>query len=233
MTGIVNIINFIRDVEPRDSKLDLVEPVVNQIKLVEKYGLAASWLVQYDTLLDNRFTDLLKNLDERQEVGAWFEVVQPMVEAAGIEWRGRFPWDWHVNVGFSVGYTPDEREKLADVFMEKFRQVFGRYPRSVGSWFIDAHTLMHLYKRYGIIASCNCKDQWGTDGYTLWGGYYNQAYYPSRVNSYMPAQHAQEQIPVPIFRMLGSDPIYQYEAGIDGGAQGVVTLEPVYPGVGG
>ena len=30
----------------------------------------------------------------------------------------------------------------------------------------------------------------GTDGYTLWGGYWNQAYYPSRLNSYMPAQHS-------------------------------------------
>ncbi|MCA9240579.1 MAG: hypothetical protein KDA37_10280, partial [Planctomycetales bacterium] len=84
-----------------------------------------------------------------------------------------------------------------------------------------------------VIASANCKDQVGTDGYTLWGGYWNQAYYPSRLNAYMPAQSAERQIPVPVFRMLGSDPLRQYDTGIGGGAQGVISLEPVYGGSGG
>ncbi len=80
-----------------------------------------------------------------------------------------------------------------------------------------------------MIASCNCKDQWGTDGYTLWGGYFNQAYYPSRNNAYIPAQSTDQQIGIPIFRMLGSDPIHQYEADAGGSnGQGVITLEPVW-----
>ncbi len=45
----------------------------------------------------------------------------------------------------------------------------------------------------------------------------------------MPAQTTAGQINVPIFRMLGSDPIYQYGAT----SPGVVTLEPVYPSAGG
>lgn len=83
------------------------------------------------------------------------------------------------------------------------------------------------------MASCNCKDQYGTDGYTLWGGYWNQAYYPSRLNGYMPAQTQEGQIPVPVFRMLGSDPIYQYDTGLGHSIQGVITLEPVYGDAGG
>jgi hypothetical protein len=117
--------------------------------------------------------------------------------------------------------------------MEKFKSIFGKYPASVGSWFIDAHTLGYLYDKYRIVASCNCKDQVGTDGYTLWGGYWNQAYYPSRKNAYMPAQTETGQIPVPVFRMLGSDPIYQYDTGLGSGSQGVISLEPVYQGHGG
>ena len=109
--------------------------------------------------------------------------------------------------------------------MEKFKSIFGRYPSSIGSWFIDAHSLEYMYDKYGIIASCNCKDQYGTDGYTLWGGYWNQAYYPSRLNGYMPAQTAKGQIPVPVFRMLGSDPIYQYDTGVGHTIQGVITLD--------
>lgn len=162
-----------------------------------------------------------------QEIGAWFEVVQPQAEEAGIPWRGRYPWDWHGHVGFSVGYTPTEREALADVFMENFKAIFGQYPRTVGSWYIDAHLLGYLSDRYGIVASCNCKDQWGTDGYTLWGGYQGAAYYPSRKNAFTPAQTTEAQIPVPVFRMLGSDPIYQYEAQCGENGQPVITLEPV------
>jgi hypothetical protein len=155
------------------------------------------------------------------------------VEAAGLTWRGRFPWDWHTNVGFTVGYTPAQREKLIDVYMDRFREKFGRLPRSVGCWLLDAHTLNYLADKYGIIAACVCKDQVGTDGYTLWGGYWNQAYYPSRRNAFMPAQSSDQQLNVPVFRMLGSDPIYQYDHGLGEAAQGVVSLEPVYPQAGG
>lgn len=160
-------------------------------------------------------------------------ITQPHVEAAGLKWRGRYSWDWHADVGFATGYSPEEREKLVDVYMEKFKSIFGKYPASVGSWFIDAHSLGYMYDKYGITASCNCKDQVGTDGYTLWGGYWNQAYYPSRLNGYMPAQTAKGQIPVPVFRMLGSDPIYQYDTGVGHTIQGVITLEPVYGDAGG
>lgn len=107
------------------------------------------------------------------------------------------PWDWHADVGFATGYTPEERRKLVDVYMEKFKEVFGKYPTAIGSWFIDAYTLGYMYDKYGIVASCNCKDQIGTDGYTLWGGYWNQAYYPSRVNAYMPAQTREDRSPSP------------------------------------
>lgn len=225
----VNIINFIRGVEPREP-IDLLEPVREQLALVQKHGLRATWLLQYDALINPAFVDLLSEADASQEIGVWFEVVQPLAEKAGIPWRGRFAWDWHAHVAFSVGYTPQERERLADVLMEDFRGVFGHYPQSVGSWFLDAHLLAYLSDKYQIVASCNCKDQWGTDGYTLWGGYYNQAYYPSRLNGFMPAQTADRQIPVPVFRMLGSDPIYQYDAKLGGNGQSVITLEPVYSG---
>ena len=174
---------------------------------------------------------LLREADASQEIGVWFEVVQPLAEKAGIPWRGRYAWDWHAHIAFSVGYTPQERERLADVLMEDFRESDSVIiPKSVGSWFMDAHLLGYLSDRYGIVASCNCKDQWGTDGYTLWGGYYNQAYYPSRLNGFMPAQTEDCQIPVPVFRMLGSDPIYQYDARLGGNGQSVITLEPVYSG---
>jgi hypothetical protein len=236
---IVNIINFIRQLEPRTNDTGMMqdvlyETVVEQIKQLKQYGLPGTFLLQYDALINPMYQELLKNgLTPGSETGAWWEITQPHVEAAGIAWRGRFPWDWHANVGFATGYTPAEREKLVDVYMEKFKSIFGKYPASVGSWFIDAHTLGYMSDKYNIVASCNCKDQIGTDGYTLWGGYWNQAYYPSRKNAFMPAQTENGQIPVPVFRMLGSDPIYQYDSGLGTKRNGLISLEPVYQHGGG
>lgn len=229
---IVNIVNFIRLLEPRDAAITqdvLYQTVVKQVAIMRKNKLVGTFLLQYDALMDPRYQSLLRSLPKDSfEIGAWWEIPQPLVEKAGLPWRGRYPWDWRANIGFSTGYTPAQREKLIDVYMTDFKSIFGYFPKSVGSWFIDAHSLRYMYEKYHIVASSNCKDQYGTDGYTLWGGYWNQAYYPSTINSYMPAQNKQHQIPVPIFRMLGSDPIRQYDAGLGTARQSVITLEPVY-----
>ncbi|MES2807503.1 MAG: hypothetical protein V4619_02700 [Bacteroidota bacterium] len=229
---IVNIVNFIRLLEPRNPKITqdvLYQTVVQQIAMMKKYNLGGSFLLQYDALMDKRYQTLLASLPKDSfEIGAWWEIPQPLVENAGMKWRGRYPWDWHADVGFATGYTQEERKKLIDVYFTDFKKIFGYYPKSVASWFIDAYSLNYMYEKYGIVASANCKDQYGTDGYTLWGGYWNQAYYPSKINSYMPAQHADKQIPVPIFRLLGSDPVRQYDTGVNSARQGVITLEPVY-----
>ncbi len=229
---IVNIYNFIRNSDYRlaDSEEILFETTRKQIELIKPTGLPATWALQYDALINPRYQKLLKEqLGTHDEIAAWWEIPRPLIEKAGLKWRGHdHEWDSTANVGFSPGYTPAERRKLVDVYMADFKAIFGYYPRTVGSWFIDEVTLEYMAERYGIVASCNCKDQVGTDGYTLWGGYWNQAYYPSRLNSYMPAQTRAGQIDVPIFRMLGSDPIYQH-----GVTSGMWTLEPVYPQAGG
>ena len=228
---IVNIYNFVRNSDSRipNSPEVLYDATAQQILLIKQANLPATWALQYDALINPRYQQLFKDqLGSKDEIAAWWEIPRPLAEKAGLKWRGRFEWDWAADVGFSPGYTPEERRKLTDTYFADFKAIFGNYPRTVGSWFIDEVTLDYMQKRYGIVASCNCKDQIGTDGYTLWGGYWNQAYYPSRLNAYMPAQTRAGQIDVPIFRMLGSDPIYQY-----GNPPGMWTLEPVYPKAGG
>ncbi|MCL7987447.1 hypothetical protein M8998_05785 [Sphingobacterium sp. lm-10] len=228
---IINIVNFIRQTDYRVEGADslLLDATTRQVALLKKHKLPGTFLLQYDALINPKYQDLLLNgLDDQSEIGAWWEITQPHCEAADIPWRGEHRWVSTANIAFTTGYTPEEREKLTDVYMEKFKGIFGYYPKSVGSWFIDSHSLNYMYEKYQIVVSTNCKDQVGTDGYTLWGGYWNQAYYPSKGNAYMPAQTKENQIPVPIFRMLGSDPIYQYDMGVGTGYQGVITLEPVY-----
>lgn len=233
---IANIINFIRDIEPRPrgiTKEVLYETVVKQAEEMRRHNLIGTYLLQYDALIDPKYQQLMKEEKARGcEIGGWWEITEPHVLAAGIKWRGRFPWDWHSDKGFSVGYTSEQRLRLVDVYMQKFKEVFGEYPASVGSWFIDVRTLDYMHTKYGLQASCNCRDQVGTDGYTLWGGYWSGAYYPAKTNEYMPAQSKASQIDVPVFRMLGSDPVYQYDFGVGGVRQNVATLEPVSYGFG-
>lgn len=226
---IVNIYNFVRDNDYRipNSKAVLYEATAQQIRLLKEAGLPATFALQYDSLMDTNYQSLFKE-HTNFEIGAWWEIPQELAEKAGLTWPGRHEWDPAADVGFSPGYTPEERRKLVDTYMADFKAIFGYYPKTAGSWYIDEVTLAYMAEKYGIIASCNCKDQIGTDFYTLWGGYWNQAYYPSRLNAYMPAQTEAGQIDVPVFRMLGSDPIYQH-----GTTPGLISLEPVYKQGGG
>lgn len=237
--NILNIINFIRGVEPRDHTSDIQTPVTEQIRLIKEHNLRGTFLLQYDALIDPFYTDLLRELPPEQfEIGVWFEVVQQLAEPAGVKWRGRWSWDYWSEFSYTGAYSFEVREKMADIMFAKFKEIFGYYPRSVGAWCLDAHSVAYISDKYDVDAFCNCKDQFGTDGYTLIGGYYGQAYYPSRNNTHCPAGSLETQINTPIFRMLGSDPIYQYDYGmsVEEGAkllQSVISLEPVYTGAGG
>lgn len=240
---IVNIVNFIRQTEPRrlteaalahvtDSVL--LATTAHQLELMNEYGVPGTFLIQYDALINPEYQKLLKSGGaSRIEIGGWYEITEPHVKAAGLKWRGRYPWDWHSNVGFSVGYTPKERKKLVDAYMKKFKEVFGKYPSTVGSWFIDAATMDYMQKKYGVRTAAVCRDQIGTDGYNLWGGYWQGGYYPSKNNFFVPAGTPSEQIDIATFRMLGSDPIEQYDSGLGGNHQAVITLEPVFSNCGG
>lgn len=231
MKNIVNIINFVRKCEPRsEDDSFLFTSTQEELKLCKKYNFPSTVLLQYDALIDKKYIELINEYKDNTEIGLWFEVVEPLCEASGLEWKGRFPWDWHNDVGFLVGYTPQEREKLIDEAFSKFKEIFGYYPDSCGSWHIDAYSLKYMYEKYGITASCNCKEQYGTDGYTIWGGIYSGAYYPSKFNMLCPAKTKENQIDVPVFRMLGADPIYQYDMNIGDtdACQHVTSLEPVY-----
>ena len=236
---IINIINFVRGVLPGAEMDYLVAPVKEQIRLMKKHSLKGTFLLQYDAMILDEYVEIFKALDSQQfELGIWHEIVQPLAEDCGMVWRGKYPWDWHTDCGFPVGYTKEEREKLVDAQYEKFKSIFGYYPRVFGSWFFDTHTARYIEERYGADAFCNCKEQYGTDGYTLWGGYYGQGYYPSCKNVFMPAGKIEHQIHIPLFRMLGSDHVYQYDYKIDvnrscPAIQKVITLEPVCPENGG
>ncbi len=232
MNKFVNIVNFIRGAEPRHPQRDLLKTVTEEIKLNRKYGFPNTFLVQYDALCDPKYqVVLLDCLDENTEIGLWFECVRPLVEAAGLPWRGaeNVTWDWHVVPGFLMAYTPAERERMISIFVEKFVEIFGFLPKTVGSWLLDSHSVEYFRETYDIQAFLICREQYGVDAYTVWGGYQNQGYYPSKQNVACPGQTAENTVFAPVFKMLGPDPIYCYdEEEFPVKAKGCATMEPVY-----
>lgn len=230
MKQIANIINFARGVEPRtDDDSYLLGTLREELELCKKYGFRSTVLLQYDALTDPEYISLVRSGYDI-EVGLWLETVQPQAEDAGLTWKGRYPWDWDVRRAFLTGYTPEERVKLLDAAFLKYKEIFGCLPTAVGCWTMDAFSMRYIAETYAPKAFCFCKEQYGTDGITLWGGVPAGAYYPSKTNSLLPANTAENQIPMPVFRMLGADPIDQYDLGWgDPSAdQHVSSLEPVY-----
>ncbi len=211
--NIVTVMNFIRGCEPRDPKLDLLEAPIRQNELNKKYGFPNTFLLQYDAIIRPEFADFFKKeKDDNMELGVWIEIVRPLVEKVGIEWRGRpgYDWDWYVNPGFLPAYTKEQKEVLIDELMEKFKETFGYYPKTAASWLLDAYSMEYMSEKYGIVCLAICREQLAVDAYTLWGGPYNQPYYPSKNNMLCPAQSEENKINTPLFRLLGIEPIRGY-----------------------
>ena len=233
----INIMNFARSYEPRnlETEKNLLKTTREQLDLVNEYGLDATFLLQYDVIANDEFVKMIKErAGENIELGFWYEVVEPLTTACGMPYESKrgWKWDWFIKPGFSVSYSLSDRERLIDEAMRKFKEVFGYYPRTVGSWLLDTHTINYLNDNYEIDALCYCRDQINTDAYTFVGGYFNQGYYPSRNNYFTPAGSLDTQVNIPIFRLLGPDPINNYDYGKYASPEcgrGPYTMELVYP----
>ncbi len=213
---IVNVMNFVRQCDPReqDSETMLFETTSATVALVKEFGVKNTFLLQYDALVDAGYQALFRReRDENMELGLWLEIVKPLCDKADIPWRGRadWTWDWHVVPGFSMAYTRQQRKRLIDIAMADFKAIWGHYPMTVASWLLDSFTVSYLAENYPVKMFAICRDQTETDAYTLVGGYFNQGYYPSRNNVFTPAQTPENQVNVPVFRLLGPDPIHNYD----------------------
>lgn len=233
-TVIINIYNFIRSGPSEDAEfmLDDFETIRNEIITVKQYGFPGTYALKHDALMDRRYQELLKTyLDEADELGAWWEITEDMCRRAGISFRDQKQvevFEDQVQSTYCLGYSPEDRKKLVDVYMEDFFNVFGSYPKSIGSWVIDSVTVEYAARQYGVEVACMCRDQMATDGFTLWGGYPNGMYFPSRKNEFIPAQSAENQLSIPMVRLLTPDPIYNFEGGVREGLQGVYSAEPAW-----
>ena len=234
-TSIVHIYNFIRmsHTEPSRFLADDFDTLRRILILVKQYGFPGTYALKYDALMEPRYQDLLREyLDENDELGVWWEITEPLCRKAGVAFhdtRMEVEYDDRVDSAYCLGYTPEDRKKIVDAYMADFYAVFGKYPANIGAWVMDSVTIGYAREKYGVKAACICRDQVATDGFTLWGGWPNGVYFPSRDNAFLPASGEEKQMDIPVFRLLGPDPIYNFEAHVRGGVMaGVFTMEPAW-----
>ena len=232
-TAIVHIYNFIRmsHTEPSRFMADDFDTLRRILILVKQYGFPGTYALKYDALMEPRYQALLKEyLDENDELGVWWEITEPLCRRAGVAFRNtrmEAEYDDRVDSAYSLGYDPEERKRIVDAYMADFFSVFGEYPTNIGAWVLDSVTMGYARERYGVDAACICRDQIATDGFTLWGGWPNGVYYPSRDNGFLPARTAEKQLDIPVFRLLGPDLIFNFEDHVrEKFLAGVCTLEP-------
>ena len=161
---IVNIYNFIRmsHVEPSTFISDDFETVQKQMTLVRQYGFPATYALKHDALMEPRYQELLKTYTGNgDEISAWCEITQPLCRRAGVAFKGAWTeeYDDRVNSAYCIGYSPAERKRLVDAYMADFLEVFGFYPKTIGSWVLDTTTVSYAAEKYGVLGSAICRDQ--------------------------------------------------------------------------
>lgn len=180
---------------------------------VQKRNFSATWLVRPDALNDENVINLLKSMPKSHEIGIFAEVTPTWAKMAGVKYHEDKNWHTAGSV-FLTGYGVSERQKLIDSAFEKFKNIFGYYPKSVGAWWIDGGSLEYMYQKYGILANMDVSDQYTTDNYQVWGQYFSTPFYPSKRNALIPATGGDQKIGVLTIQWATRDPFNSYGNGV-------------------
>lgn len=194
-------------------KQDPLTTVEEQLKIIDENELVVTWLLRPDVIFDPKPSEFFKTIPRNHELGIFLEVTPSWSVQAGVNYHQEVSWHY-ANSIFLSGYTLKEREKLIDSAFQKFKEIFGYYPKSVGAWHLDAKSLSYMEKKYKITSALICADQFLTDNYQIWGSWWGVPYYPSRFNTLIPAQSKKNKIKVVVFQWAARDPVNGYGGGV-------------------
>lgn len=185
------------------------ESLESQYEVIGENNLPATWLLTFDALENEEIMSVVKTMDEAQEFGIFLEVTKNFAEKADVEYRDTGFWH-HAGSVFLSGYTQEERKILIDRVFEKYKEIFGEYPKSVGSWWTDSFSLSYMKEKYGIVSNLGCADQFSTDNYQLWGQPWITPYYPSNFHTGVPASSEENKLDVVNIQWAARDPLNGY-----------------------
>jgi hypothetical protein len=189
--NIVTPVYIVRGREYWRQSKDLTE-LTKLISAVEDSGLNSTWLVQFDALQDEQIVDKLKSLGGQHELGMYTEVTRKLAKESFVHYNWTEGHWSAANKIFFSGYETEERQRLIDTSFNYFKETFGEYPLSYGSWYQDGFSLEYIKNKYGLDTVLGLAEQYSTDGYQSWGQYINQPYYVSKKSSLEPALDVQD-----------------------------------------
>lgn len=188
------------------------ENIETQYETVKSFNFPATWLITYDILNDQKSVNVLKRMDSRQEIGLFLEIGELIARDSGVILNEGY---WHdPSVVFLSGYTQEDRLKLIDKYFEKFKEIFGDYPETVGSWWTESYSLSYMKEKYGVNTNLGVTDQFSTDEYRIWGTYWSTPYYPSKTHLGIPAQSEENKLDVVVLQWAARDPYKGYESSL-------------------
>lgn len=191
-----------------------LRPIQDQYSAVSKYNLSATWLLQYDVLLDKELLYEIRKFNDDQEKGVFLEVSQNFAEQSRVIYPHAVPW-FSPRAVFLSSYSQSERRKLIDKLFKKFKEEFGFYPKSVGAWWIDSYSLNYMKDKYDIKAAMIVADQKITDNYGVWGQWWGVPYYPSKANILTPASSLKNKLEVTVIQWAQRDPLQAFGEGFE------------------
>lgn len=186
-----------------------LSPLRQQYSEINKYSFAATWLLQYDTFDDQELVNEIKSFDAKQEDGIFLEISRKLAADAGVAYPIYVRWS-DPGAVFLSAYSQSERRKLIDQMFTRFKTVYGKYPKSVGAWWIDSYSLNYMTKRYGIKSVLIVADQKVTDSYGVWGQWWGFPYKPSKANILVPASNSKNSEDVVVLQWAQRDPVLAY-----------------------
>ena len=202
----ITIVNPIRISTYNPKPLESLEA---EYSIIRKRDLSATWLLTYDAIANEEIYSFTKKMDPKQELGIFLEVTPRFAQDSGIIFNDTGSWH-HATSVFLSGYSQEARKLLIDTVFSKFKERFGYYPTSVGSWWTDSFSLDYMMNRYGVRANLGVADQNSTDGYQVWGQYWSTPFYPSKYHSGIPAADEENKLDIVTLQWAARDPLNGY-----------------------
>jgi hypothetical protein len=187
-----------------------LKPLLDQYEAESKYNYPATWLLQYDAILDKELVSTVKSFQIEGERGVFLEVSEKLAEESGAAYLFGKRWS-DPGVIFLSAYSPSQRRTIIDTLFDKFKKEFGNYPKSVGAWWIDSYSLEYLKNKYSIKSTMIVADQKVTDSYGVWGGWWGYPYYPTKANILVPGKTG--PLDVVVTQWAQRDPVLAYGEG--------------------
>ena len=159
-----------------------------QQEAAHKNGLKTTIHITYASL----FNDLIVNIAKEHHEKYGDEIALSLLGLPCKEFKDKYHTD-----DFCIWmFSKEDKERIVDDVFSLFFEKFGFYPKSTGSYFLDAYTINYIKKKYPsvtcAVATCweegskayhTCNNSW----YTFMDGGPWNPWIPSKINSHCPA----------------------------------------------